>query len=50
MDPESSAPTILTTILFCFCFCFCFCFFPYFIAIFDVAQPHFPYLEIHTGP
>jgi hypothetical protein len=40
MDPESSAPTILTTILF----------FPYFIAIFHVAQPHFPYLEIHTGP
>jgi hypothetical protein len=46
MDPESSAPTILTTILFLFLFLF----FPYFIAIFDVAQPHFPYLEIHTGP
>jgi hypothetical protein len=47
MDPENSAPTILTTILFLFLFLF---FFPYFIAIFDVAQPHFPYLEIHTGP
>jgi hypothetical protein len=47
MDPESSAPTILTTILF---FVFVFVFFPYFIAIFHVAQPHFPYLEIHTGP
>jgi hypothetical protein len=44
MDPESSAPTILTTILFCFSF------FPYFIVIFHVAQPHFPYLEICTGP
>jgi hypothetical protein len=43
MDPESSAPTILTTILFLFLFLF---FFP----IFDVAQPHFSYLEIHTGP
>jgi len=25
-------------------------FFPYFHAIFHLAQPHFPYLEIHTGP
>jgi len=25
-------------------------FFPYFIAIFHLAQPQFPYLEIHTGP
>jgi hypothetical protein len=30
MDPESSVPTILTTILFCFCFCFFFLFFFYF--------------------
>jgi hypothetical protein len=45
MDPESSAPTMLTTILFLFCV-----FFPYFIAIFHVVQLHSPYLEIHTGP
>jgi hypothetical protein len=44
MDPESSVLTILSTILF---FSF---FFPYFISMFHVAQPHFPYLEIHTGP
>jgi fucose 4-O-acetylase-like acetyltransferase len=46
MDPESSAPTILTTIQFLFCFVF----FPNFIAIFHLAQPHFPYLEMYTGP
>jgi hypothetical protein len=25
-------------------------FFPYFIVIFYLAQPHFPYLEMDTGP